>query len=104
MPTDSVASVTGGSTGILTSIAAAFGDRSAEPVIASRTAETPEVGAAQVGCEWRACGDRKPEASDSVADGLLVDDGDRDVSTTAGVRSHPTLVCLEGGRRARTDR
>lgn len=92
MLSDTVAIVTGGSTGIGKAIAAEYVDHGADVVIASRTAETGEATAAEVGCEFRQCDVRNFEEVKAMVEAVVDDRGRLDVMVNnAGVGSESRL-------------
>jgi meso-butanediol dehydrogenase/(S,S)-butanediol dehydrogenase/diacetyl reductase len=92
MLTDMVAIVTGGSTGIGKAIAAEYVEQGAEVVIASRTAETGEATAEEVGCEYRQCDVRDYHDVEALVEGVVEDRGRLDVMVNnAGVGSESRL-------------
>lgn len=92
MLTGKVAIVTGGSTGIGKAIAAAYAEQGAEVVIASRTRETGEATAAEVGCEWRECDVRNYDEFEALVEGVVADYGGLGVTVNnAGVGSESRL-------------
>lgn len=102
MLTDKVAIVTGGSTGIGRAIAAEYLEQGAEVVICSRTAETGEATAEEIGCEWRACDVADYDQVVDLVEGVVADYGGLDVMVNnAGVPSESTLedMSLEEWRR-----
>lgn len=92
MLTGKVTIVTGGSTGIGKAIAAAYAEQGAEVVIASRTRETGEATAAEVGCEWRECDVRNYDEFEALVEGVVADYGGLGVTVNnAGVGSESRL-------------
>jgi meso-butanediol dehydrogenase/(S,S)-butanediol dehydrogenase/diacetyl reductase len=94
--------VTGGSTGIGKAIAAEYLERGAEVAIASRSAETGEATAADLGCEWYECNVRDYAAVEELVERVVSAFGGLEVMVNnAGVGSESMLedMSIEEWRR-----
>ena len=92
MLSDTVAVVTGGTTGIGKAIAAEFLDQGAEVVVCGRREDVGAETADELGCEFVQCDVREFEEVQSLVDGAVDDAGRLDVMVNnAGVGSETSL-------------
>ena len=92
MLSDTVAVVTGGTTGIGKAIAAEFLDQGAEVVVCGRREDVGAETADELGCEFVQCDVREFEEVQSLVDGAVDDAGRLDVMVNnAGVSSETSL-------------